>query len=840
MTIEKIKFITSDIKESPKFYKQFETGGGVLSAELAITGLGLYNAFINGKKAGDSYLAPGFNDYDGYLRYEIIDVTNLIKTGSNLIEVYLGNGWYKGRFGLMPRPDLDTKEYILAARLEIRMADGTVEIIETDDSWQAEESVFRANSIYDGEIRDDNFAAEETLSCRISDAEYNLEKSICPPIKEKLTLKPELIKTPKGENVFDFRQNMAGVVRFANSFPKGTTVRLKFGEILIDGNFYNENYRSAQGGFVYTSDGRQKEVEAMFTYFGFRYAKIEIDGVLDSDAVSMIHPEDFTAVVLYTDLKSTMRVKTSNEKVNRLLQNSVWSQRSNFLDVPTDCPQRDERLGWTGDAQVFANTACFNMNCEAFYRKYIRDLRYDQQKFLGGDIPMYSPCLGDAAPGGPAWADAAVIIPWTVYEHYGNAEALKEAYPMMRDYTETLIRKDLEGGGDHLVKAGHCFGDWLALDGATGNSFKGGTDDDYVRAFYYWYSVTLTGRAAKVLGCNEDSEKYAALAEKIKDAFLAEFFSPGGRLCIDTQTGYVLALRFGLYRDKEKLIKGFKRRLAEDRLKLKTGFVGTGFLLQALFENGMEDYAYRMMLAEEFPGWLYAVNLGATTIWERWNSVMPDGKMSPTGMNSLNHYSYGAVAGAYYSYVAGLKPEAPGWKRAVVQPVPNYRLKSIDLEFDSPAGTYKSAWEIKTDGRFWMKVAIPEGASAKVVLPYYPSSMSECKEDSAKDGNMNCGNLSLGHGLEIEVEAGEYEYAYKPTIDFMHPYSGETFIADIVADPNAVKALTEAIPGQFDEALTSSHANNAASNLAGAIFFSPVPDLPQRIDEILRAVRWEL
>ena len=819
MKLEKVKFITSDIKESPKFFKNFDVKGKVKSAQLTITGLGLYNAFINGSKAGDSYLAPGFNDYDNYLRYEEIDVTDLINEGSNKIEVYLGNGWYKGRFGLMPRFDLSEREYILAASLEIKMAAGTVIVIESDESWSAEESVIRSNSIYDGEVRDDTFKASETINCRIADAKYNLEKSLVPPIREKHVLKPELIRTKSGENVLDFKQNMAGVIRFINSFPKGTTISLKFGEILIDGNFYNENYRSANGGFVYISDGRKKTVEAMFTYFGFRYVKVEIAGMSDEEAVKLIDPEDFTALVLYSDLKNTIRVKTSNEKVNRLLQNSVWGQRSNFLDVPTDCPQRDERLGWTGDAQAFAYTACFNMNCEAFYKKYIRDMRYDQQKFLNGDIPMFSPCLGDAAPGGPAWADAAAIIPWTVYEHYGNVDDLKEAYPMMRDYTETLIKKDNESAKDHLIKVGHCFGDWLALDGATKNSFKGGTEDDYCRAFYYWYSVTLTARAAEVIGEEEDAEKYFHLADDIKAAFIAEFITPNGRLCIDTQTGYVLALCFGLYRDKEKLIKGFKRRLAEDQLKLKTGFVGTSFLLRTLFENGMEDYAYRMMLTEEFPGWLYAVNLGATTIWERWNSVMPDGSMSPTGMNSLNHYSYGAVAGAYYSYVAGLRMASPGWKKAVISPIPNYRLKGIDLEFNSPAGTYKSAWEIRADGQFCMKVTVPEGASAKIVLPYHPE-----------------GSGDHGHGLAIDAAAGEYEYTYKPTVDFIHPYNGDTFIADIVADPNAVRALTEAIPGQFDEALTSSYADNSSTNLAGAIFFTPIADLPKKIDEILKDV----
>ena len=824
MSFENAQFITSKITESPVFYRDFTITGNVSQAQLKITGLGLYTAFINGKKAGDAYLAPGFNDYDGYLRYQDLDVTELLKAGENRIEVYLGNGWYKGRFGLMSFTDTWGSDYLLAAELQIRTADGNEESVLTDTSWQASSSCIRSNSIYDGEVRDDTFEPEQTVSCTLAEKEYHIVPPLCPPIRAKLELKPELIKSPKGEEILDFGQNMAGIVRFRNYLPKGWTIHLTFGEILIDGCFCNSNYNSAVGGFTYTSDGVEKDVEPLFTYFGFRYAKVELsapEGDTDG-SVPCVDPADFTGVVLYTDLKETMHVHTSDPKIDQLLRNSLWGQRSNFLDVPTDCPQRSERLGWTGDAQVFANTACFHMNCEEFYRKYIQDLRYDQVTYMHGDIPMFSPCQKDGAPGGPAWADVATILPWTMYEHYGNADNLREAYPMMRDYMEVLIERDRSGDDDRILKTGHAFGDWLALDGASPNAFKGGTDDVYIRTVYYWYSADLLAKASKALGYAEDHQKYRALADEIRAALIREFFSQTGRLCIDTQTGYVLALHFGLYPNREKLLEGFKNRLAMDMLKLKTGFVGTGFLLQTLFENGMEDYAYRMIFTEEFPGWLYAVNLGATTIWERWNSVMPDGSLSPTGMNSLNHYSYGLVSSVIYSYVAGLKNAAPGWKKAVIEPHPNYRLRQIDLSFDSPAGTWKSGWEILPDGKLHVKITVPEGTSARIILPYYPVS-SERPEDTGV----------------YEAGPGTCEYEYLPTVDFFHPYNGDTFISDIVADENAVNALKTAVPGAFDGALSSLD-SGAACNLAGAIFFSPIPDLPQKIDEILRGVRYEV
>ena len=443
----------------PRLWKNF-TCGKVRKARLAITGLGLYRAFLNGKRIGQDYLTPGFNDYDAYLREQIYDVTGMLEK-ENRLEVWLGNGWYKGRLGFDGgKENRWGNLYLLSARLEITLDNGKMLEILTDESWLASPSPVLASGIYDGEIRDDTREPGDPVPCRPVETAYRIEPQFSPCIRTRAERKPVLIRTPAGEQVLDFGQNMAGIIRFVNRLPRGRTLRIRTGEVLQQGNFYRDNLRSAKSEFVYTSDGIEKEVEPLFTFFGFRYAKVE--GLDQPD------PEDFTAVCLSSDLRETLRVHTSHEKLNRLMENSLWGQRSNFLDVPTDCPQRDERLGWTADTQVFVNTACYQMDCRDFYRKYMRDLRNDQLMYYQGDIPAYSPSLkGEAIHGGAVWADAGTIIPWNIYMNYGDQALLRENYPMMRDYAETLIAADRQAGGSHVVFRSFTFGDWLAQDGMT-------------------------------------------------------------------------------------------------------------------------------------------------------------------------------------------------------------------------------------------------------------------------------------------------------------------------------------------------------------------------------------
>ena len=440
----------------------------VKCATLEITGLGLYRAFLNGQRVGSDYLTPGFNDYDAYLRVQTYDVTEQL-AADNRLSVWLGDGWYKGRFGTDGgKADRWGDKYLLAARLTIEHADGHITVIETDESWQAAQSPIVSCGIYDGEVRDDTREPGEPVPCVRADVQVDLQAPVSPAIRVVDTLHPTLIVTPKGEKVLDFGQNSAGIIRFVNRLPKGKTLRVQTGEVLQNGCFYRDNLRSAKSEFVYTSDGTVKEVEPTFTFFGFRYALVE--------GLETVNPADFTALTLSSDLRPTLHCETSHAKLNQLMRNTFWGLRSNFLDVPTDCPQRDERLGWTADTQVFVNTACYLADCKDFYRKYMRDLRADQTRYYGGDLPACSPSLkGEAVHGGAVWEDAATIIPWNVYMNYGDIDLLRENYPMMRDYAEHLIAEDAKDGGTHLIFPTFTFGDWLAQDGMTSQSMKGGT-----------------------------------------------------------------------------------------------------------------------------------------------------------------------------------------------------------------------------------------------------------------------------------------------------------------------------------------------------------------------------
>ena len=761
-----LRFITPEKPIScPRLWKDFSCGTPE-KAELTITGLGLYRAFLNGQRIGQDYLTPGFNDYDAYLRVQIYDVTALIK-GENRLEVWLGNGWYKGRLGFRGgKEDRWGDKYLLAARLTVTLTGGTKMEISTDASWQAAASPIVSGNIYDGEVRDDTIEAKPAVSCAVVDAAYNLEAQFSPCIRAKAEMKPTLIQTPAGEQVLDFGQNMAGVIRFVNRLPKGKKIRIQTGEVLQGGNFYRDNLRSARSEFVYISDGTVKDVEPIFTFFGFRYAKVE--------GLEQVDPDDFTAVCLSSELRETLEASTSCEELNRLLKNSLWGQRSNFLDVPTDCPQRDERLGWTADTQVFMNTACYQMDCKDFYRKFMRDMRADQQMYYQGDIPAFSPSLkGEAIHGGAVWADAGTIIPWNLYMNYGDEALLRESYPMMRDYAEYLISADEHAGGSHIVFHSFTFGDWLAQDGMTPQSLKGGTDDAFIQGIYYYNSISLTARAAGVLKEAEDEKRYEILAEQIREALLDEYFSPNGNLTVDTQTGYVLALYYGVYRNKEKLLAGFSRRLRKDFFRITCGFTGAPLILPVLLDNGMTDAAYRMLLTEEFPGWLYAVKLGATTIWERWNSLEADGTISKTSMNSLNHYAYGSVCEAVYSRVMGLKNAAPGWKKALIAPKINSRLKEAHIRFDSPAGEWFVQWQIKQDGTVMLNAKVPENASARVVLPDHPE------------------------GLEVDVDSGSWEWTWTPAVDYLHPFSVETPMTDLMDNDDAAAAVKRHAPALY-------------------------------------------
>ena len=770
------KWITAPFSQEkhPLFRKTVELRDEVAKARLLISGLGVYEAWLNGGKVGDEYLAPFCNDYNLWLQYQTYDVTGQLHKGKNAIGVMLGNGWYKGRFGFVEHMDrLYGDTFRMLLELHVTYADGETEIICSDTDWLCAESPVLQSSIYDGEVWDArkelpgwaDAACEEdgfVLAVLADEPAGVLTPRLSLPVKIMETIAPvELIRTNAGEQVLDFGQNMTGWVEFTCEEPEGTKVCFQFGEILQEGNFYNENLRTAKQEFCYISNGEKAYVRPHFTFYGFRYMKIT--------GMSDIVPENFRGCVIYSQMEQTGRIVTDNGKINRLFENALWGQKGNFLDVPTDCPQRDERMGWTGDAQVFAATASYNMYTPAFYRKYLYDMKLEQDT-LGGGVPHVVPdILGqidrilhandqttdnvsvNSACNSCAWADAATIIPWTMYKMYGDAAMLASQYGGMKAWTDYIRSVDVEKcGGRYLWTDGFHFADWLALDNYHKDSSFGATDPYYVASVYYYYSASLTAKAAGVLGKTEDKAYYENLAEHVKAAIQKEYFTETGRIAVDTQTALALALFFHLEPADAtgRLVKDLLRKLEEEEMHLTTGFVGTAFLCAALAENGLADAAYTLLLNEDYPSWLYEVNMGATTVWERWNSVLPDGRISDTGMNSLNHYSYGAIVEWMYRYMCGVNvcEDAPGFCRFLVKPYVDGRFEWVRMEYESAKGRIKSGWK-KSAECYLFEVEVPFDAEADFVFTL------DCRKVCVNGKD----NGAMEKGSSLHLTRGSYE-----------------------------------------------------------------------------------
>ncbi len=716
-------FTTISVKEQP------------VTARAYATALGIYELRIDGEKVGEEFLSPYSNDYDSWLQVLTHDVTAQLTPGEHEISMVVTPGWYSGYFGFEGKKEIYGKEKAAFLQLELALANGTKEIIVTDENWKARECAIRSAEIYHGEVWDATFVSEEAFDVTVLDVHKNkLQPRRSLPVRIMETVQPvELIHTPAGETVLDLGQNMAGWLSFYCRAPKGTKLFLQYGEILQNGNFYRENLREAKAEFTYISDGEARLVRPHATYYGFRYVKLEGFGE-DVDLA------DFVGEVIYSQMDVTGSIVTGNPLVNRLTLNALWGQKGNFVDVPSDCPQRDERLGWTGDAQVFSGTALFQMDAYPFYVKFGHDMLMEQKRY-DGCVPMVIPSFHMGPGGSSAWADAATVIPWNTYVYTGDAAILAQQYSSMKLWADWIYKQDVADGDKGLWQTGFHFGDWLALDG-TDPFPTGKTDPCYIASAYYYLSTRLTAQAAEVLGYKEEAALYEARAEKIKTAMAAEYFTEDGDLILKvrtltptpagslafvpvgeetavTQTGYVLALTFGFCPEEylPKMAKCLNDKIKEDG-GLVTGFVGTPVLCPALSANGYAQTAYDLLLNEEMPGWLYCVKMGATTIWERWNSVLPDGTMNPEGMNSLNHYAYGSIAEWMYRYVGGIQPipEKPGFREVTLTPMPDARLKSAEVTFDSPVGTYVSAWSYEGDTVHY-HFEIPFGAKAYVTLP---------------------------------------------------------------------------------------------------------------------------
>ena len=688
--------------------KKFSTASLTGGERLYICGLGVYEATLNGEKIGGEYLAPGYHSYDFHLSAQTYDVSDLLKTGENCLVIALGEGWFKGRLGF-DGGYTDLYGDRLYAIAELRQGDTL--LCATDGSWEERRSPVTFANIYDGETCDARIAPDYIGQAELCapDGCGALQDRVSLPVEEldRFPVK-ELIKTPRGDTVLDFGQNLTGWVRFRCSLPAGTGISLTAGEILQDGEFYHDNYRTAKSTFTYLSDGAEREVRPHFTFFGFRYMKVVCD--------VPVRAEDFTAVHLRSAIPQTAEFETGNALVNQLFRNALWGMKDNFLEVPTDCPQRDERLGWTGDAQAISETACQTLYMPAFYRKYLWDMRAEQS-VLGGSVPNVVPRIKRDMIGNSGfcpWADAGVIIPWNTWRFYGNKSLLAETYPGMKAWVDFQRQREEAIEGPHLVKDGFHFADWLALDNPEPGPF-GATDPLYIASAYYFRCAQLVAEAAVILGLPEASA-YAALAADILKAIREKYFDEKSLCTIRTQTAAALAVMFGLTEKPQAQGDALNALVLQNGGHLNTGFVGTPILCPALSMTGHHDTAVTVLLQEDYPSWLYSVRLGATTIWERWNSVLPDGRMNPEGMNSLNHYTYGSIAGWMLSWLCGVRPAEAGYRRIILEPRPDRRLGHARAELDTAAGHIVCAWRCEGDSVHY-DFTVPFGVTAELRLP---------------------------------------------------------------------------------------------------------------------------
>ena len=670
----------------PMYQKNFCFKKTVSRATLLITALGVYEASLNGTRISDYVLAPGWTAYHKRLQYQEYDITHLLAE-QNTLQVLVGKGWYRGQIPAWPsdyQGCLRANPPALFALLQITYEDGSTEAFSTDTSWTVSESAVRFSDLYDGEIYDSTVdCSKQYPVCLFDGPTHTLIPQEGEEVREQERLSAaRVFTTPKGEIVVDFGQEVTGYIETPVNASKGDIVDLSFAEVMDkEGNFYNENYRSAKAQYHYIcSDGLQT-YKPKLTFWGFRYVRVNSF----PGGTQNISPDTFTAIVVHSQLKRIGRLSCSHPLLNRLFSNIIWGQKDNFLDIPTDCPQRDERLGWTGDAQVFVRTACYNFHVEKFFRKWLADLAAEQKE--DGCVPPYVPNQTDSCVPSAAWGDAAVICPWEVYLAYGHPEILEAQYESMHkwvDYiTNTTTTPGLWLGATH-------YADWLGLDAPAG-SYKGSSRADFIASAYYAYSTALVIKAGKVL--KKDVSAYEALYSNILTAFRETF--PDYR----TQTECALAVFFRLAPDLQATADQLAQLVKDAGVRLQTGFVGTPYLLHALSDFGHTELAYSLLLREQYPSWLYPVTKGATTIWEHWDGIMENGDFWSADMNSYNHYAYGAVADWIYGVAAGIKPleEAPGYEKVLIAPVPDARLDWLKAELETEHGLISSYWRQEKD-----------------------------------------------------------------------------------------------------------------------------------------------
>lgn len=726
----------------------FETTGKTIEkARLYTTALGIYQMFVNGQRVTEDYFSPGWTDYNKRIYYRTYDVTSLIKAGDNAVGVVLADGWYSGYVGYGRQRDHYGKKLRLLSQLNVTYTDGTTDVFATGDDWKASLGPLQYGDFLQGESYDARLempgwngsgfddAAWQAVTVGSDEVSPQVQSAVAEPVIVFEKVKPISVSEPvSGQYVFNMGQNFAGVVEIAVEGKAGQTIQIRHAERLNpDGTVYTTNLRSAKATDTYICKGGGKEVwQPYFTFHGFQY--VEVTGLDAKPKLDMI-----TGLAMSSDIPTTGTFECSDAVVNKIQQNSVWTQRMNFIDVPTDCPQRDERLGWTGDAQVYINTACYQNDVQAFFTKWLVDL--DDGQRADGQYPTVAPQIVSGDDGGPAWADAGVICPWTIYKMYGDKQALEVRYEGMKKFT--AFTKDR--CTDELLppRNFHCFGDWVNINDDT--------PKDVIFMAYFGYSTNLMAQIAEVLGKTEDAATYRQLFEDIKASFNKAYVDADGKIKGDSQCVYVLAIQYDLLdADKFKLAADhLVRRIHECNDHLSTGFVGTKDLMLALAKIGRNDVAYKLLHNDTFPSWGFSIKHGATTIWERWNGWTPEKGFETPGMNSFAHYSFGAVCQWIFENIGGIQTDGPAFKHIILKPTPGGKLTWAKVGFNSVRGQIQSDW--KLDGKtFTCSVTIPPNTTATVYLP----AAAADQVNIAPVGSV----ASFGDGVAVlELESGVYQ-----------------------------------------------------------------------------------
>jgi len=753
----------------------------VKKARLYITALGLYEVYLNGQRVGDDVLNPGWTDFRKRVRYRVYDVTEMLSPAANALGVILGDGWYCGNLEWRGRQFYGDRPKLLA-QLLVEFRDGTKKCVVTDGTWKTSFGPILESDLLMGESYDARLEFQGWDQPGFVDEAWRTVENFPDPgvarvatngptVKRIQELHPvadpvEIQGWPSSKWIYDFGQNLVGHVCMKVSGPAGITITLLHGEIKNpDGTLYTANLRTARQTDYYTLKGEGEEIfEPRFTFHGFRYVEVSgFPGKPDRDLL--------TGVVVHSAIPPTGSFECSDPLVNQLQHNILWGQKGNFVDVPTDCPQRDERLGWTGDAQVFIRTATFNMDVAGFYTKWQQDLADAQHEI--GAVPAIAPNTNATMmnDGGPAWADAVVICPWTIYLIYGDKRLLETHYNSLKRFVDFLSKSSrnlIRAGSDHpptetLEWLWEGFGDWLAQDGS--GKVYGGTPKDLIGTAFFAYSTRLLGQIASALGKTDDARKYDDLYQSVRKAFIHRFTTNDGLVIGQTQTAYVLALHFDLLPDelRPQVVRALVRDIESRKMHLSTGFVGTPYLPYVLTREGHLDVAYALLFQKSWPSWLYSVTQGATTIWERWDGWTHDKGFQDPGMNSFNHYAYGSIGAWLYAVVAGIDAdiEKPGFKHILLRPRPGGGLTYARAAYDSIQGRIESGWRIENDRLTW-NVTVPPNTTATAYIPV--GSGLSVLEGGKPIGQVEGVSFTTRDDNEVvcELKSGKYQFTVEP------------------------------------------------------------------------------